>query len=269
MVLSFTMDAAAEGLAELAGGVRNWRVWHLLGLNELRNRYARSRFGQSWLVLSTAAMIGVLSGVWSLLWGQSVNELMPFIGISIVMWNFLSQVLTECTSVFVTHGNLYRNQRMNFSVSIYSVIYKNALVLAHNLIIVVVMIIAFGVPVNWYLLQIVPAFVLTCIMMGWSGYVIAMTCVRYRDMIQLITTWLMVWFFITPVMWKPNFLPPQYRFIIDFNPLAQFLDLLRNPFLGEPISGHAWIMTTAIAFGGGLLSLPLIGRYQRRVIFWM
>ena len=156
MVLSFTMDAAAEGLAELVGGVRNWRVWHLLGLNELRHRYARSRFGQSWLVLSTAAMIGVLSGVWSLLWNQSVHGLMPFIGISIVMWNFLSQVLTECTSAFVTHGNLYRNQRMNFSVSIYSVIYKNALVLAHNLIIIVVMIIAFGVPVNWYLLQIVP-----------------------------------------------------------------------------------------------------------------
>jgi ABC-type polysaccharide/polyol phosphate export permease len=71
-------------------------------------------------------------------------------------------------------------------------------------------------------------------MMGWLGYVIAMTCVRYRDMIQLITTWLMVWFFITPVMWKPDFLSPKFHFIIDFNPLAQFLELLRNPLLGEP-----------------------------------
>ena len=121
-----------------------------------------------------------------------MRDLMPFIGIGIIMWNFLSQVLIDCTSVFVTHGNLYRNQKMNFSVSVYSVIYKNTMMLAHNLIIIVVLIVAFDVPVNWYLLQIVPAFVLTWIMMAWLGYVIAMTCVRYRDIIQVITTWLMV-----------------------------------------------------------------------------
>jgi len=263
------MSAAAAGFEEILGGARNWRVWHLLGLNDLRNRYARSRFGQLWLTLSTAVMIGVLSIVWSLLWQQPLRELMPFIGIGLIIWNFLAQVLTECTSIFGAHGNYYRNQKMNFSVSIYSVIYRNALILAHNLIVIVVLIVALGVPVNWYLLQIVPALVLTCIMMAWAGYVIAMTCVRYRDVIQLISTWLMVWFFVTPVMWKPDFLSPQYRFIIDYNPLAQFLELLRNPFLGEPVSGHTWITTIAITLGGGLLALPVIGYYQRRVIFWM
>src|SRR5262245_52616783 len=185
------------------------------------------------------------------------------------MWTFLSQVLIDSTTVFVTQGNFYRNQKMNFSVSVYSVIYKNTMVLAHSLVIIVILIVAFGLPVNWYSLQIVPAFALTCIMMAWAGYVIAMTCVRYRDIIQLVTTCLMVWFFITPVMWKPESLRPDYHFIIDYNPLAQFLELLRKPFLGEPISGHTWIMTVAIALGGGLLSLPVVGRYRRRIIFWM
>jgi lipopolysaccharide transport system permease protein len=105
--------------------------------------------------------------------------------------------------------------------------------------------------------------------MAWLGYLIAMICVRYRDVIQLITTWLTVFFFITPVMWKPDFLPRQYHFIIDWNPLAQFLELLRAPFLGQPVSAHTWGVTIAIALGGGLLSLPVIGRYHRRVIFWM
>ncbi len=266
---SSILNAGAAGFRELMLGAEHWRIWHLLGLNELRNRYARSRFGQLWLTLSTGVMIGVLAIVWSLLWNQPLHELMPFIGIGIIMWHFMAQGLTECTSVFIAHGTFYRNQKMNFSVSVYSVVYKNAFILAHNLIIIVILIFAFGVPVNWYLLQILPAFALTCIMMAWSGYIIAMTCVRYRDIIQLITTWLMVWFFITPVMWKPEFLSPQYQFIIDFNPLAQFLELLRNPFLGRPVSGHTWIFTTAIALGGGVLSLPVIGRYQQRVIYWM
>ena len=134
----------------------------------------------------------------------------------------------------------------------------------HRLLIVV-----FQVPVNWHLLQIVPALGLTWIAMVWLGYLIAMMCVRYRDTIQVITTWLTILFYVTPVMWKPDFLPPQYHAIIDFNPLAQFLEILRNPFLGEPASSWAWLSTAVFALGGGLIALAVIGRYQHRIIFWM
>jgi lipopolysaccharide transport system permease protein len=268
-LLSFLRNAGWIGFDELIGGLRHWRVWHLLGIRELRHRYARSKLGQVWLTLSTAIMIGMLGAVWSLLWQQPVHDLMPFLGTSMIMWTFLSQVLTESTSAFVNHGNLYRNQKMNFSVSIYSVTYRHALILAHSFVIIVVLIIAFGVPVNFYLLQAIPGFALTLIMLAWLGYIIAMACIRYRDVTQVITTWLSVFFFVTPVMWRPNQLPAKYDFVVDYNPLAQYLELLRNPLLGEPVSAWAWLTTTAISLGGGLVALVLIGRYQRRVIYWM
>jgi ABC-type polysaccharide/polyol phosphate export permease len=268
-LFSFLRNAGSMGLAELMGGLRHWRVWHLLGIRELRHRYSRSKLGQVWLTLSTAIMIGVLGGVWSVLFNQPVRDLLPFIGTSLIFWTYLSQILTESTAAFINHGNLYRNQKMNFSVSIYSVIYRNTLVLAHSLAIIVVLIVAFGVPINWYLLQAVPAFALTWIMLAWVGYLIAMACVRYRDIIQIITTWLTVSFFATPVMWRPNQITAKYQFIVDYNPLAQYLELLRNPFLGEPVGAWAWVTTTAISFGAGLLALAVIGRYQRRVIYWM
>jgi GDP-L-fucose synthase len=130
---SSVLTATEAGFQELMGGLHNWRVWQLLGVSELRNRYTRSRFGQGWLVLSTAAMIGALASLWSLLWNMQLHELMPFIGTSIIIWNFLSQTLSDCTSIFVLHSNFYRNQKMNLSVSIYSVIYKNTIILGHNL----------------------------------------------------------------------------------------------------------------------------------------
>jgi ABC-type polysaccharide/polyol phosphate export permease len=105
--------------------------------------------------------------------------------------------------------------------------------------------------------------------MLWVGYLIAMMCVRYRDIIQVITTWLMVLFFVTPVMWKADFLPAQYHALIYFNPLAHYLELLRAPLLGGGVGAYTWLITTVIALGGGLLVLPLIGRYQRRIVLWM
>jgi lipopolysaccharide transport system permease protein len=260
---------ASAGLGELVQGARNWRVWHLLGTKELRNRYMRSKLGQIWLTLSSAIMIGAMGLVWSLLFKQPVRELLPYFGISLIMWNFMSQVLIECTGIFSAHAQFYRNQKMNFAVSIYSVIYKNTIIIGYNLIIIALLIAIFGIPVNWYLLQIVPAFVLTWLMLLWVGYVLAMACVRYRDLIQVVTNWMLLFFFLTPIMWKPDFMPPEYHFLIDYNPLAQFLELLRNPFLGRPVSDLAWISSSVIAIGGALLALPIIGRYQRRVIYWM
>jgi ABC-type polysaccharide/polyol phosphate export permease len=190
-------------------------------------------------------------------------------GVSVIIWNYLSQVLIDCTTIFGIQAHLYRNQKMNFSVSIFSVIYKNTIMLAHSLVIIIVLIVIFGVPVNWYLLQIVPAFGLTLIGLVWSGYLIAMICVRFRDVVQVITTWFTVLFYITPVMWKPNFLPPRYHLIIELNPFAQFLEIMRNPFLGQQISSYAWLSTTVFTLGGGLVALAVIGRYKRRIIFWM
>jgi lipopolysaccharide transport system permease protein len=266
---SSVKGVAVAGIADLLGGIRYWRVWHLIGVRELRHRYARSKLGQFWLMLSTAAMIGVLTVVFALLFNQSIQQLMPYIGTSVIIWNYLSQIIIECTSIFVGQASLYRNQKMNFSVSIYSVIYRNTIMLAHSLIIIIALIVVFDVPVNWHLLQIVPALVLTWITMIWFGYLIAMMCVRYRDIIQVITTWLTILFYVTPVMWMPDFLPRQYHAIIEFNPLAQFLEILRSPLLGQPASSWAWLCTSVIALGGGLIALAVIGRYQHRIIFWM
>ena len=147
-----SFSGAAAGFEELSSGIRHWRVSHLIGIRELRHRYARSKLGQFWLILSNASMIGIMVAVWSLLWNQPVRELAPYMGVSVIIWNYLSQVLIDCTTIFGIQAHLYRNQKMNFSVSIYSVIYKNTIMLAHSLIIIIVLIVIFDVPVNRNLL---------------------------------------------------------------------------------------------------------------------
>src|SRR5262245_2703119 len=188
--LSSLVSAGIAGFEELVGGVRHWRVWHLLGSRELRHRYARSRLGQFWVMVSVAITISAMAAISSLLWNQPAHEVAPFAGLGFILWTFMSHVATECTQVFSAHSNLYHNQKMNFSISIYSVIYKNALILAHNFIIIVALIVIFSVPVNWYTLEIVPALFVTVVAMTWSGYFIALICVRYRDVIQIINNWL-------------------------------------------------------------------------------
>ena len=95
-------QAGIAGLGEILAGARHWRVWHVLGSRELRQRYVRSRLGQFWLVLSTAIMIAAMTTVWSVLSSQPARELAPFIGIGLIIWGYFSQVLLDCTMVFIS-----------------------------------------------------------------------------------------------------------------------------------------------------------------------
>src|SRR5947208_10769178 len=62
--------AAARG--DLRRGFTDWRMWLLLGMNDIRQRYQRSRVGQFWITLSMLVTIAALGGVYSYLFRMSI-----------------------------------------------------------------------------------------------------------------------------------------------------------------------------------------------------
>ena len=77
------------GQADLLRGLVNWRLCHLIGLSEIRRRYARSTLGQFWLTISTAIMVVALGIVWSTLWKLPIASFMPYIAISLIVWTMI------------------------------------------------------------------------------------------------------------------------------------------------------------------------------------
>jgi ABC-type polysaccharide/polyol phosphate export permease len=266
---SMIIRSIVEGVDNIRRGLAHWRVWHLLGVNELRRRYRRSRLGQTWVTLTTALFVGALGFTYSVLFRQPVASMLPWVGIGMIVWNHFSVIANECTGIFAAHGPYYLNQKMVLSVSIISVIYRNAIILAHNMVIVVVVIILFGVPVNWNTLALAPGLLICWLALLCAGYVLGMICIRFRDVAQVVENIIQIAFFVTPIMWKPEFLTPKARFIADYNPFALFISLLRNPLLGEPVALGSWAAALAITTVGGLAALWVIGRYERRVLFWV
>jgi ABC-type polysaccharide/polyol phosphate export permease len=266
---SMIAPSIVEGIDNIRRGLAHWRVWHLLGINELRRRYRRSRLGQSWVTMTTAILIGALGFTYSVLFRQPVATMLPWIGIGMIMWAYFSAIANECSGIFAAHGPYYLNQKMVLSVSIISVIYRNSIVLAHNMAIAIVLILLFGVPVNWNTLALVPGLVICWLMLLCTGYVLGMICTRFRDAAQIVENILQIAFFVTPIMWKPDFLPPEVRFIADYNPFALFISLLRNPLLGQPVALSSWTAALVFTTVGSFAALWIIGHYERRVIFWV
>ena len=259
----------ALGYKDLAQGIRDWRVSHLMGLNEICRRYARSKMGQFWVTISTAIMVAALGLVWSSLWKTPIGELLPFISISLILWGLITGTLGEAATVFVQSGPMYLNQGMSFSTAIYALIYRNLLIFAHNLPVVVATMIIFSVPLRATAILALPGFVFLVVTLLWLGYLVAIACVRFRDLTQVVQSGLLIAFFVTPILWKPEQILFQSPYFLLLNPFAALLAVVREPLLGQipPISD--WLIAVTFSVGGFVLTLPLIGYCKRRIIYWI
>jgi len=257
------------GIADLQKGIDNWRLSHLMGLSEIRRRYARSRIGQFWLTISTGIVVATLGLVWSTLWKVPIADLLPFVAVSLIVWTMISGTLGEATTVFVSTGPMFLNQGTSFSTAIYSLVYRHLLIFLHNLPIIAIAVLLFPVPVGLICLMALPGFGLIVLALIWMSYLVAVACVRFRDLTQVVQNGLMVAFFITPVLWKPDQIPADKYYLLSLNPFAALLAVVRAPLLGQLPTVDDWTVATVFSIGGFVVALPLIGYCQRRVIYWI
>jgi ABC-type polysaccharide/polyol phosphate export permease len=126
----------AEALIDLAGGLLRWRVWWVLALNDIRQRYRRSTLGQFWLTISMAVSITGVGLVFGLIFNHPLDSYVPFLGIGFIIWNLLSGMINELATRLIGADTYLRSYPAPRSVIIYRTITRNLLVTAHNLLLV-------------------------------------------------------------------------------------------------------------------------------------
>lgn len=256
-------------ITDFIDGLKNYRLWHLMGTADLRRRYARSKLGDFWLTLSTGVMIGAMGLISSLLFNVPQEKILPHIAVSMVLWIFLTAFFNEATSVFSGNAAYFLNQRLAFSTVVMSLVYRNLITLAHNAITVLCIFLWFGVNPGWNLFLFIPALILTLIAGFFAAYLIGMLCARFRDFQHIITNVMTIAFYITPIFWKEDIIPASAKWLIDYNPFTHFLLIMREPMLGRVPSLHNWTTATLITLGLMIIAYFLISKYRKNLIYWL
>ncbi|WP_250502567.1 ABC transporter permease [Caballeronia sp. AZ7_KS35] len=257
-----------QSTQDLTRSLGAWRLWTLLGWLEVRQRYARSRVGPFWLTISMGVMIGSIGVVYGTLFGQSMREYLPFLAISLVMWTAFSTTVTEGAMAYISSGQFIRQASTPKLIFVLQVVWRNLVILAHNFVIVVLLLAVFGVK-SWETLPVfLPALVLYMLNAMWITMVVGLLSARFRDLPQIITALMQMAFYVTPILFKPASLS-RFTFVVEWNPLAYLIDLVRAPLIGQFPSAQTWGVCVAMAVVGWLLGLTLTGRYLKRIPYWV
>src|SRR5215468_6327889 len=148
---------AAAAWADLAEGMTKSWMWWAMATQDIKMRYRGSLLGPFWLTISMVIMIAAMGLIYSRLFNMEITRYLPFLTVGLVIWNFISTMITEGCQTFLSARNVITQVRMPLSVHAWRTVCRNVIVLAHNMVIVPLVLIIFGVPVGWGVLSIVPA----------------------------------------------------------------------------------------------------------------
>lgn len=242
----------------------------ILGWQDIKQRYRRSKLGPFWLTISMGTMIGMIGLIFGQVFGSPMKEFLPYLSAGIIFWTFISSCALEGSGSFINSAGMIRQLNLPLMLYVYRVIWRNVIVLVHNLAIVPVVFIVVGKELTWNFLWIVPGFIVLLLNITWMVVFLATICTRFRDMPQIVDSLQKVFFYLTPVIWMPNSINPRSAsLIVDPNPFYHLLQLVRAPILGvspEPIN---WIVTIAMCTIGTVLSMSFFGFYKKRIAYWI
>jgi lipopolysaccharide transport system permease protein len=253
---------------DLKQSAASWRLWTLLGWLEVRQRYARSRIGPFWLTISMGVMISSIGIVYGTLFGQQMREYLPFLAVSLVMWGTFSQTIIDGSTAYINSGQYIRQVATPKLVYVLQAAWRNLVISAHNFLIVLLLLIAFGVK-DWTTLPFFfPAFVLFILNALWIAMVVSLLSARFRDLPQIVAAVMQVAFYVTPIIYRPNALS-RFSFIVELNPFAYLIELVRAPLIGQMPGITTWGVAISMLVLGWIVALALSNRYLKRIPYWV
>lgn len=258
---------------DLSDGLKRRQLWLHLGWQDIKQRYRRSVLGPIWITIATGTTAVAMGGLYSKLFHLELSEHLPYVTLGLIIWALISASILEGAEVFVANEGLIKQLPTPLSVHVYRLVWRQAILFAHNIVIYVIIAMIFPKPWKWTDLSVIPALLLIMLNCIWASLVFGIIGTRFRDIGPLLNSIVQLLFFMTPIIWNDQTLQAQgagqWRWIVELNPLFHYLDIVRAPLLGADQHVRHWIVVLALTAIGWVLAVLAMRQYRSRVPYWV
>jgi ABC-type polysaccharide/polyol phosphate export permease len=260
--------AADIAASEIIDGFGAWRVWTILGWDDIRQRYRRSVLGPFWITLSMGIFILLLGVIYSRLFHMDLSTYLPYLSVGYIVWGFISAVTTDSSGAFHEGSRIIKQIKLPYSIYVLRTVWRNFIVFLHTIVIFIPVAIYFKVVPNWNAFLAIPGLVLVIVNVIWVATALAIVSTRYRDIQPIVGTIVQLMMFATPIMWTVSSLG-NASIVAEINPIYHLIEIVRSPMLGAAPELRSWLVACGLAVAGSLLAAGLLVSKSRRIVFWL
>ncbi len=273
LVLAFDSDQSHAkrrrlAIADVAEAAGLWRLCWTLAWLDIRLRYRGSILGPLWLTLSTGLMVAAMGAIYSTILHIPAHDYVPYLALSLVLWNFLSVLVTDSCYAYTLAEGMIRTMRMPYSLYAARIVVRNVLVLAHNIVVVIAVDLVLWRWPGPVAVLALPAMVLWLADALAVAVLLGALCARFRDIPPIATSVLQMAFMVSAVIFRPELLGDQ-RWLLAFNPFFTVLDVLRAPLMGEVPGWDSYVSAVCFSTVLCLAAWALFVRVRGRIAFWV
>jgi ABC-type polysaccharide/polyol phosphate export permease len=231
---------------------------------DFRQRYVGSAGGWLWGIVHPLVQLGVWWFVFQVCLEMRLPPEAPgggnyamFVMAGYLPWMLFQETVTRSAGSLVEHANLITRTVFPSEVVAVSIFLSS---LIHHLIgVALVLVVAVAVlgTLSPFLL-LLPVYMFCVGLLGVGiGWVASSLHVYLRDTGQVLAVVMQVWMWLTPIMISADRFPAQFRFLIEWNPMAFVVDAYRLRLLTAawPDGGQLGIIAAyacAVFVAGGL-----------------
>lgn len=281
-----------RAFGDIKDGFESRELWGHLGWQDIKQRYRRSVIGPFWISIATGTMALGLGFLYSALFNMKVETFLPYITAGFIIWQFILGCVTEGAETFISNEGVMKHLPAPLTVYALRTVWRQVLLLAHNLIIYVIILFIFlgtlgseyrmsSEPgqgtlhpgISFEILLAIPGFILLVITGVWVALLFGIISARFRDIPQVIQSLVQLVFYVTPIIWTPDLLGERGRGIsqaaVNYNPLYHFVQVVRAPLLGQHAALLSWVLVIVMTTVGWMITLVALKNYRSRVSYWV
>jgi lipopolysaccharide transport system permease protein len=219
----------------------------MLARKDFQVRYKRASLGVVWAVAVPLLQAAVLAVVFSrIVRVPTTVPYAPLVFAGLVPWSYLSSSTQTCATAIVDGAGLTDKVWFPRALLVIVPCLGNLVAFSVSVLALLVIAPALGAPFTAWLLVLIPATLLLFLFTIALGLVLSALEVYFRDVKFLTMAVLLVWMYITPVVYPQAALGSLGPWL-DFNPATGIVDLFHLAVLGPFEPWHRAVLVTIVA----------------------
>lgn len=228
---------------------KHWELIKHLTMREIKGRYKQSFLGLFWIILNPFFQMVILSFVFShiIRFGDYGVPYPLFIYVGLLSWTFFGSVITSSMSVLVENSSLINKIYFPREILLISSLLAKTFDFFIASFVFLFLMIWYQQSFDWHMLLFFVVFLVQLAFMYGFSLLLSIMNLLYRDVQYLFSLVMMLWFYLTPIMYSVELFPEQFRWIFKINPMSVFINAYR-----EVLLAHGMPNWGSLAIGVGM-----------------
>lgn len=203
---------------------------------EIKARYKQSIIGYAWVILNPVALLLVYSFVFSVVFRFPTNNIPypVFLLTALLPWIYFQNCILSAANSLVIHADLLKKVNFPREAIPYSIILAKSIDFFFSVLVFIALLFFFKVSVTWTVLYVFPLLLVQLLLTTGICLFLAAANLFYRDIQYLANLVVLLWFYITPVVYPLSLVPEQYTWAYKLNPMVGLTEGYRSALFGYP-----------------------------------